>query len=75
MTKELEIQYSCSMWSPQLFKDMTEAHIQATSDATHHIQAATQTLLNVPYRFGEGKKHNIFQTAFSNLSYGPLHSQ
>lgn len=30
--QELETQYSPSMWSPRLVKDVIEAHIQATSD-------------------------------------------
>ncbi|KAL8163396.1 UNVERIFIED_CONTAM: hypothetical protein K2H54_019563 [Gekko kuhli] len=61
MTKEeLETQYSPSKWSPRLVKDVIEAHIQATSDATHHVQVATQTLLNVPYGLGEGEKLDVY---------------
>ncbi|XP_077184215.1 kynurenine formamidase [Paroedura picta] len=61
MTKEeLETQYSPSKWSPRLVTDVIEAHIQATSDATRHTQAATQTLLNVPYGLREGEKLDVY---------------
>ncbi|XP_060108862.1 kynurenine formamidase [Heteronotia binoei] len=58
--EELESQYSPSKWSPRLLKDVIEAHIQATSDATRHVQAATQTLMNVPYGLGEGEKLDVY---------------
>nr|XP_056722863.1 kynurenine formamidase [Euleptes europaea] len=61
MTKEeLETQYSPSKWSPRPVKDVIEAHIQATTDATRNSQAATQTLLNVPYGPGEGEKLDVY---------------
>lgn len=30
------------------------------SAATRHVQAATQTLLNVPYGLGEGEKLDVY---------------
>ncbi|XP_054831300.1 kynurenine formamidase [Eublepharis macularius] len=61
MTKEeLETQYSPSKWSPRVVKDVIEAHIEATTDATCKAQAATQTLLNVPYGLGEGEKLDVY---------------
>ncbi|XP_053156663.1 kynurenine formamidase isoform X4 [Hemicordylus capensis] len=62
MTKEeLETQYSPSRWSPRLDKDaVIEAHVQATSEATHSAQMATQTLLNVPYGLSEGEKLDVY---------------
>uniref|UniRef100_A0ACB8EKQ3 Uncharacterized protein n=2 Tax=Sphaerodactylus townsendi TaxID=933632 RepID=A0ACB8EKQ3_9SAUR len=61
MTKEeLETQYSPSKWSLRRVKDVIEVHIQATSDATHNAQAATKTLLNVPYGLGEGEKLDVY---------------
>ncbi|XP_066473521.1 kynurenine formamidase [Tiliqua scincoides] len=62
MTKEeLETQYSPSRWSPWLDKDaVIEAHVQAVSEGTQSAQAATQTLLNVPYGLGEGEKLDVY---------------
>ncbi|XP_044275822.1 kynurenine formamidase isoform X1 [Varanus komodoensis] len=62
MTKEeLETQYSPSRWSPRLDKDaVIEAHVQAVSKGTQNAQAATQTLLNVPYGLGEGEKLDVY---------------
>ncbi|XP_053156657.1 kynurenine formamidase isoform X2 [Hemicordylus capensis] len=58
---ELETQYSPSRWSPRLDKDaVIEAHVQATSEATHSAQMATQTLLNVPYGLSEGEKLDVY---------------
>ncbi|XP_042308545.1 kynurenine formamidase isoform X5 [Sceloporus undulatus] len=59
--KELETQYSPSRWSPRLNENaVIEAHEQVTSEGTHYAQAATQTLLNVPYGMGEGEKLDVY---------------
>ncbi|XP_061471854.1 kynurenine formamidase isoform X2 [Rhineura floridana] len=62
MTKEdLETQYSPSRWSLRLDEDaVIEAHVKALSEGTRHAQAATQTLLNVPYGMGEGEKLDVY---------------
>ncbi|KAJ7315913.1 hypothetical protein JRQ81_002075 [Phrynocephalus forsythii] len=62
MTKEeLETQYSPSRWSPRLDKDaVINAHVQMLTEGTHKAQAATQTLLNVPYGMDEGEKLDVY---------------
>uniref|UniRef100_A0A803TMB2 Arylformamidase n=1 Tax=Anolis carolinensis TaxID=28377 RepID=A0A803TMB2_ANOCA len=59
--EELETQYSPSRWSSRMTGDaIIEAHIQVTSEVTQAAQAATQTLLSVPYGLGEGEKLDIY---------------
>nr|XP_020669729.1 kynurenine formamidase isoform X1 [Pogona vitticeps] len=62
MTKEeLETQYSPSRWSPRLDKDaVIQAHVQMLTGGTRDAQAATQTLLNVPYGMDEGEKLDVY---------------
>ncbi|XP_062976219.1 kynurenine formamidase [Elgaria multicarinata webbii] len=62
MTKEeLDTQYSPSKWSPRLGEDaVIKAFEQTVSEGTQKAQAATQTLLNVPYGLGEGEKLDVY---------------
>uniref|UniRef100_A0A8D0GW16 Kynurenine formamidase n=2 Tax=Sphenodon punctatus TaxID=8508 RepID=A0A8D0GW16_SPHPU len=62
MTKEeLEAQYSPSRWSPRMDKDaVIKAHVQAVSEGTRRAQAATQTLLHIPYGTGDGERLDVY---------------
>ncbi|XP_062447596.1 kynurenine formamidase isoform X2 [Rhea pennata] len=59
--EELEEQYSPSRWSPRLHPDaVVAAHEEAVTAGTRRAQAATQTLLHVPYGDSDGEKLDIY---------------